>query len=355
MAPVPLAQRVAAAPPADLSGKDGTLLVKFLQSLGTRQSQFQVHANGALRRLQRKAAPCPDEASAVPLSALAMKPRKQSEDSTSEVHQQMTRSESTASCDSSSLDQDESSIEPSEEADAEGESQGGSTPQQPNRSWNRGITMDTPMRAPVQADGAQANEPPRLTREELSNLGPRRSLSDSDPAKPCLSREKREFREAWVEQKPCEWPQDILELLQRPKLPWQSRLSSKSLDALAPVSSENLRFSAGAFSLPHPEKASSKGADSFFVGTEGMSLGVADGVGEWEWRFGVSARAFADGIMSGCQDFLETTDGLTPPSELAQEALKQGFETTKSFGSATAIVATLERDGRIGAANIGDS
>ncbi len=32
------------------------------------------------------------------------------------------------------------------------------------------------------------------------------------------------------------------------------------------------------------------------------SLGVADGVGEWQWRFGLDPRAFADELMLGSPD-----------------------------------------------------
>ena len=30
-----------------------------------------------------------------------------------------------------------------------------------------------------------------------------------------------------------------------------------------------------------------------------LALGVADGVGEWQWRFGLDPRAFADELMFG--------------------------------------------------------
>lgn len=150
------------------------------------------------------------------------------------------------------------------------------------------------------------------------------------------------------------WPQDVSELLQR------------SVDAVlfptakAP-STEKLIFQNGAFSIPHPEKATPGGADSYFAAEHGLSLGVADGVGEWEWRFGINARAFADELMNGCQDHLkdktdmELDSSRGGPSQHALQALQNGFRATKSFGSSTGLVAVLNRSGHLGVANLGDS
>lgn len=150
------------------------------------------------------------------------------------------------------------------------------------------------------------------------------------------------------------WPQDVSELLQRPV---DSVLYPTAKEV--PMT-EQLKFQSGAFSIPHPEKAMPGGADSYFASENGLSLGVADGVGEWEWRFGINARAFADELMNGCQDHLKDMTDMKPttglgPSQHALKALQNGFQSTKSFGSSTALVAALNRSGRLGVANLGDS
>jgi len=95
------------------------------------------------------------------------------------------------------------------------------------------------------------------------------------------------------------------------------------------------------------------------LGENGRCLGVADGVGEWEWRFGINARAFADELMSGSQDYLTAlpveTDVEVGLSQHAVKALERGYQSTRSFGSSTALVAALDRCGRLGVANLGDS
>lgn len=109
--------------------------------------------------------------------------------------------------------------------------------------------------------------------------------------------------------------------------------------------------------MPHPDKANSGGADSHFADPEGRALGIADGVGEWEWRFGVNARAFADELMAGCQLGIEQLRGDTslPVRECALRALQRGYAATASFGSSTSLVASLGRHGELGVANLGDS
>lgn len=123
------------------------------------------------------------------------------------------------------------------------------------------------------------------------------------------------------------------------------------------VENELTLFSGGA-NQPHPEKASSGGADSYFCSSVGKAVGVADGVGEWEWRFGVNARAFADELMDGCREFLEGSSHQNLPyraSEKALASLQHGFKSTRSFGSSTAIVAFLDRNNVLGVSNLGDS
>ena len=60
-----------------------------------------------------------------------------------------------------------------------------------------------------------------------------------------------------------------------------------------------LALVSGAVSVPHPEKAGTGGEDAYFLGEDGRSLGVADGVGGWAE---VRARARARARGAGCVD-----------------------------------------------------
>eukprot|EP00931_Biecheleriopsis_adriatica_P091781 TRINITY_DN6565_c0_g1_i1.p1 TRINITY_DN6565_c0_g1~~TRINITY_DN6565_c0_g1_i1.p1 ORF type:complete len:489 (+),score=112.61 TRINITY_DN6565_c0_g1_i1:54-1469(+) len=146
------------------------------------------------------------------------------------------------------------------------------------------------------------------------------------------------------------WPGDILSL-------FYDICSEASQASSAPGGS--LRLLCGASQLPHPEKAHGRGEDSLFMCPTGSAAGVADGVGEWHWRFGLDPRAFADELMSGARLAGERTDsqcGLTA-SDRASMMLSEGYESTSSFGSSTALVAALEPRGgtTLGVANLGDS
>ncbi|CEM11485.1 unnamed protein product [Vitrella brassicaformis CCMP3155] len=67
-----------------------------------------------------------------------------------------------------------------------------------------------------------------------------------------------------------------------------------------------LRLTAGACSIPHPDKRSRGGEDAFFIWETTSTdlawsgIGVADGVGEWT-NLGLNARQFADELMDGCK------------------------------------------------------
>lgn len=117
-----------------------------------------------------------------------------------------------------------------------------------------------------------------------------------------------------------------------------------------------LQLQVGCFKIPHPRKAESGGEDSLFSGCD--AVGVADGVGEWEWRFGLNPRAFADELMEGASAAAQITrsNASLAAQERASVMLEEGYKTTKSFGSATALVATLNVAGsELGVANLGDS
>jgi serine/threonine protein phosphatase PrpC len=123
--------------------------------------------------------------------------------------------------------------------------------------------------------------------------------------------------------------------------------------------STNLRLICGGWMIPHPEKSVAGGADSFFFTTS--AAGVADGVGEWEWRFKLDPRKFAEQLMKGCllaSNRQKTTpcNSSTEVEHKAQSVLSEGFEAARAFGSSTACIFTLDSCGeRIGVANLGDS
>jgi len=145
------------------------------------------------------------------------------------------------------------------------------------------------------------------------------------------------------------WPHDVYSLL-KPAVECEY---SERIEA----SNSGLRLHCGAYQIPHPRKAESGGEDSYFACQTGAAAGVADGVGEWEWRFGLNPRAFADELMAGAQQSaIGSVASSTSAKDRAAKALEHGFDVTKSFGSATALVAALDSSGsELGVANLGDS
>lgn len=147
------------------------------------------------------------------------------------------------------------------------------------------------------------------------------------------------------------WPSEVLALL-KPEMP----SSLTETQATSIPSGQGARFHSGTAQIPHPHKAESGGEDSFFVCSYGTAVGVADGVGEWEWRFGLNPRAFSDELMLGARTAGEHSRcGFKSASERASALLEEGYSATVSFGSATALVAALSEEGDLGVANLGDS
>ena len=107
--------------------------------------------------------------------------------------------------------------------------------------------------------------------------------------------------------------------------------------------------------IPHPEKMASGGADSFFHSAR--AAGVADGVGEWEWRFKLDPRKFAEQLMKGCMESSLRHEQDGDDVELKSlQVMAEGYASARAFGSSTACVVTLDAVGeRLGIANLGDS
>ncbi|CAE7204624.1 unnamed protein product [Symbiodinium natans] len=237
--------------------------------------------------------------------------------------------------------------------------------------WTRGITCD----------GGQLRETPSFEALDKFKYGlkgisndsaapslaevTRKAEQEPESTQPRMVRERRRSSEylsslctgtspflEHVEPLLMRWPQEVHELLHRP-MDFHPRASPKDPEL------RSLKFHPGAFSIAHPDKVNKHGnEDSYFVGDNLRCLGVADGVGEWGWRFGINARHFADELMWGCRDFLTAHNPCDVSEDLSQhvlEALKKAHQQTKSLGSATALVTALGRGGQLGIASLGDS
>jgi len=94
--------------------------------------------------------------------------------------------------------------------------------------------------------------------------------------------------------------------------------------------------------IPHPAKE--RGEDAWFTcnGDSFCSAGVSDGVGEWA-RDGIDSGLFARGLMQGSQHKAVTAESAEDVADLLQEGMAV-CEGEEIQGSATAIVATLDRE-----------
>lgn len=154
-----------------------------------------------------------------------------------------------------------------------------------------------------------------------------------------------------------DWPAEVVDLLTQQ----ESSTAAQGIQVDPDRRSRGRRFklSCAATQIPHPKKAESGGEDSLFLCSAGTAVGVADGVGEWAWRFGLNPRAFADELMQGACFAGESTRDhpFLRAEDRASRMLREGYGTTTSFGSATAIVAAMDPGGRpeLGVASLGDS
>ncbi|KAF6146939.1 hypothetical protein GIB67_036658 [Kingdonia uniflora] len=124
----------------------------------------------------------------------------------------------------------------------------------------------------------------------------------------------------------------------------------------APPSSEltplrlELSFSVGAHLIPHPNKIDKGGEDVFFVSSyQGGVIGVADGVSGWAER-NIDPSLFPRDLMANASYLVEDEEVNYDPQIL----LKKAHAATSSKGSATVIVAMLEKSGFLKIANVGD-
>ncbi|KAJ8751256.1 hypothetical protein K2173_016437 [Erythroxylum novogranatense] len=109
-------------------------------------------------------------------------------------------------------------------------------------------------------------------------------------------------------------------------------------------------FCVGTQLIPHPNKVERGGEDAFFVSNHnGGVIAVADGVSGWAEK-NVDPSLFSRELMANASYLVGDEEVNYDPQIL----LKKAHDASYSVGSATAIVAMLERNGLLRIANVGD-
>ncbi|KAI5679762.1 hypothetical protein M9H77_00989 [Catharanthus roseus] len=126
--------------------------------------------------------------------------------------------------------------------------------------------------------------------------------------------------------------------------------ASSSSSPSPPVLGQELWLSVGTHVIPHPKKVEKGGEDAFFVSSHnGGVIGVADGVSGWAEQ-NVNPALFSRELMANASSFVGDAEVNFDPRTL----IKKAHATTSSVGSATIIVAMLERNGVLKIATVGD-
>ncbi|XP_071936034.1 probable protein phosphatase 2C 26 isoform X3 [Coffea arabica] len=117
-----------------------------------------------------------------------------------------------------------------------------------------------------------------------------------------------------------------------------------------PVVGPELSLSFGAHVIPHPKKVEKGGEDAFFISSyNGGVVAVADGVSGWAEQ-NVNPALFSRELMSKASSLVEDEEVSYNPRTLIQKA----HAATSSVGSATVIIAMLEKNGTLKIASVGD-
>ncbi|XP_050289354.1 probable protein phosphatase 2C 26 isoform X1 [Quercus robur] len=126
-------------------------------------------------------------------------------------------------------------------------------------------------------------------------------------------------------------------------------LSSCAPSQLNPIRSE-VSFCVGTHLIPHPNKVERGGEDAFFVSNyNGGAIAVADGVSGWAEQ-NVDPSLFPKELMANASNLVGDEEVNNDPQIL----LRKAHAATSSIGSATVIVAMLERNGILKIASVGD-
>lgn len=124
--------------------------------------------------------------------------------------------------------------------------------------------------------------------------------------------------------------------------------SSSSSQVARPLTVRSeMSLCVGTHLIPHPNKIERGGEDAFFV--SGGAIAVADGVSGWAER-NVDPALFSRELIANASSMVDDTEVSYDPQIL----LKKAHATTSSQGSATVIVAMMERNGILKIANVGD-
>ncbi|KAL6848134.1 hypothetical protein ACP4OV_022262 [Aristida adscensionis] len=120
----------------------------------------------------------------------------------------------------------------------------------------------------------------------------------------------------------------------------------------APIRAAKLEavLSIGTHLIPHPRKAASGGEDAFFAKSDaGGVFAIADGVSGWAEK-DVNPALFSRELMRNSSNFLDDEEVNHDPQILLMKA----HAATSSVGSATVIIAMLEKTGTLKIASVGD-
>uniref|UniRef100_A0A0E0JEG7 Protein phosphatase n=1 Tax=Oryza punctata TaxID=4537 RepID=A0A0E0JEG7_ORYPU len=109
-------------------------------------------------------------------------------------------------------------------------------------------------------------------------------------------------------------------------------------------------LSIGTHLIPHPRKAETGGEDAFFVNSDASGVfAVADGVSGWAEK-DVNPALFSRELMAHTSTFLKDEEVNHDPQLLLMKA----HAATTSVGSATVIIAMLDKTGILKVASVGD-
>ncbi|KAK9126742.1 hypothetical protein Scep_015588 [Stephania cephalantha] len=129
----------------------------------------------------------------------------------------------------------------------------------------------------------------------------------------------------------------------------RASLSCTQSEHLSSVRTE-FSFSVGTYLIPHPKKVERGGEDAFLVSSyNGGVLAIADGVSGWAEQ-DVDPALFSRELMANASSLVDDEEVNYDPRIL----LKKAHSATCSVGSATVVVAMLEKSGVLKIANVGD-
>ncbi|KAH1153382.1 hypothetical protein GLYMA_18G057500v4 [Glycine max] len=126
---------------------------------------------------------------------------------------------------------------------------------------------------------------------------------------------------------------------------------SSSSSELNPVIRSEVSFCVGTCLIPHPKKVNTGGEDAFFVSNyNGGVIAVADGVSGWAEE-DVDPSLFPRELLANASNFVGDEEQVNYDPQIL---IRKAHAATFSTGSATVIVAMLEKNGTLKIANVGD-